>query len=604
MRQLILRALDVYPAPESSLGTQTSTAFDSMTEEQRHNIAAALLATTPAQPHIFSVNANWREAIGFAAALANWLALNKIADENGASDPFGSEEEIRAQLFIEQAIEAYRTLADPFALKIQGIDGEHALIDSRHFHLVMDIGCTIWLGLSWDLVAFRGFNSIDDYDFRDWLDQHGAKHETLHSAVVNPGYDYAFAYKNGDTSIDGKLAAGAAINAFLRLLLGYKGALFYEMQASMGEVVFTPLYDVLHQRGVRFEFFQRVDGLNVAESAEGPFIESVEIGVQAVAKDQGGYDPIIDIQVADQVYRCWPSQPKTGELEPGELTACFESGRAPAWDQITDHTIELKAGEDYDAIILAIPIGEIPRICPQLIERSPDWRQMVDKVQTVATMSLQLWMNESSNELGRSGPATILTSFDQPLNTWSDMSHLIPVENLGAKSIAYFCGPLQEAAPRQGQTAPRADPVAVVRAWKGHLGSIWPELPEGPPGNAAAPPGPDDLGIPGVLLAIFAHQQQWVRSIRIVASWQHLVPAAPRRIGIYKSLSRRRLDAFGVQHRLPRGRSNVRASGSGRNYRRRRWRCSYRHRLRDRRCRRRCGSGRCDDCRSRYRSGR
>ena len=45
----------------------------------------------------------------------------------------------------------------------------------------------------------------------------------------------------------------------MRIGLTYQGHVAYEFTASMGDVVFAPLYEVCRKNGVRFEFFHRVE---------------------------------------------------------------------------------------------------------------------------------------------------------------------------------------------------------------------------------------------------------------------------------------------------------------------------------------------------------
>ena len=62
-------------------------------------------------------------------------------------------------------------------------------------------------------------------------------------------------------------AAGTATSDLLRLAFSYRGSIMYKMQAGMGDTVFTPLYEVLKRRGVRFEFFHDVKRLGLAHDA-------------------------------------------------------------------------------------------------------------------------------------------------------------------------------------------------------------------------------------------------------------------------------------------------------------------------------------------------
>ena len=56
----------------------------------------------------------------------------------------------------------------------------------------------------------RGFDAINDYDWRDWLRLHGASEQSLDSGFLRGLYDLAFAYEDGDVSRP-RLAAGVAL---------------------------------------------------------------------------------------------------------------------------------------------------------------------------------------------------------------------------------------------------------------------------------------------------------------------------------------------------------------------------------------------------------
>jgi uncharacterized protein with NAD-binding domain and iron-sulfur cluster len=72
---------------------------------------------------------------------------------------------------------------------------------------------------------------------------------------------------------------------------------------------------------------------------------------------------------------------------------------------------------------------------------------MVEKVATVQTQAMQVWMRPTSAQLGWD-QATILTGYAQPFDTWCDMSHLLEREAWPAGNvpgnIGYFCGPMQD----------------------------------------------------------------------------------------------------------------------------------------------------------------
>ncbi len=100
---------------------------------------------------------------------------------------------------------------------------------------------------------------------------------------------------------------------------------------------------------------------------------------------------------------------------------------------------------------------------------------MVEKIKTVRTEAYQLWLKASPEELGWEHPPTLLGNLSDPLNTWGDMSHLLPMENFTAnggevKNLAYFVGPMPDhiPVPEAGQ-AVREDAEAVKREMARHF---------------------------------------------------------------------------------------------------------------------------------------
>ena len=102
---------------------------------------------------------------------------------------------------------------------------------------------------------------INGEDFYAWLTRHGANPKlTVHSAPVRGFYDLVFAYEDGDFERP-NIEAGTMLRGMMRVAFGYHGAIMWKMQAGMGDVVFTPFYELLERRGVKFEFFHKVDEL-------------------------------------------------------------------------------------------------------------------------------------------------------------------------------------------------------------------------------------------------------------------------------------------------------------------------------------------------------
>ena len=291
----------------------------------------------------------------------------------------------------------------------------------------------------------RGFDAINDYDWRDWLRLHGAAEQSLDSGFMRGIYDLAFAFEDGDVERP-RLAAGVALRGAMRMFFTYRGSLFWRMSAGMGDVVFAPLYQVLKRRGVRFEFFHRLRnlGLSAREKDESPFVEALHFDVQAHVKDQGEYQPLVEVHKVPS----WPAQPDYSQLAGGAALKRQKRAFESAGETRRAGSKTLRVGRDFDFVVLGVSIGALPDVAPELLERSAAWRDMVRHVKTVPTQAFQLWMKNDLGELGWPHGSVNLSGFVEPFDTWADMSHLIPEESWEepVKSIAYFCSVLPDAA--------------------------------------------------------------------------------------------------------------------------------------------------------------
>ena len=288
----------------------------------------------------------------------------------------------------------------------------------------------------------RGFDAIDQYDCREWLMLNGASEQSVDSGYLRGLYDLGFSYEDGDPARP-RIAAGQALRSMLRAFFTYRGAFFWRMQAGMGDIVFTPLYEVLRRRGVRFEFFHRLENVKVARpEGDAPHVEALELDVQAEVKGGGEYQPLVDVRGLP----CWPAAPDFGQLVGGERTARegwhFES----FWDRRRVREKTLRVGRDFDLVVLGVSLGAIPHVCREIVARDPRWRAMVDHVKTVATQAFQVWMSADMAELGWHGPAISVSGFVEPFDTWADMRHLLDEETWEgrARALAYFCSVLPD----------------------------------------------------------------------------------------------------------------------------------------------------------------
>lgn len=352
----------------------------------------------------------------------------------------------------------------------------------RRAFVSLDLLVTQLRGAFEDGAFFGGLDAIDGYDWLAWLRRHGASPLTIASPWVRALYDYVFAYANGDTSRP-NLSAAVAVRVQLLSLFAYKGAFFWKMRAGMGDAVFAPLYEVLRRRGVRFEFFHRVDALRL--SADGRRVGRVELTRQATLREgRAEYEPLYDVDGLP----CWPSEPRYEQLVEGaELEARrinLETNYS-AWPGVG--SLELREGVDFDDVVFGIPLGSVPHLCADLMSASRAWREMVEHVPTVGTQSLQLWLRPSAEGLGRRpSEPVIMTGYAQPFDTWSDMGQVLERERWPAShepgSVIYFCGPLIEPAEPPsfddvGYPARQEARVAANAAtWlQGNVGPLWPK---------------------------------------------------------------------------------------------------------------------------------
>jgi uncharacterized protein with NAD-binding domain and iron-sulfur cluster len=342
-------------------------------------------------------------------------------------------------------------------------------------------------GIIDDGVFFKGWNSIDNLDWRAWLQKHGANDTTLQSGPLRGVYDLVFGYRQGKID-DPQFAAGTAMRGTLRMLFDYRGAIMWEMQAGMGDTVFTPLHKVLEKRGVTFKFFHKVKNLGL----QGKKVVRIDLEKQVKLKAEP-YNPYVIVKELP----CWPSVPNYDQIQNGEeLKASginLESSWAPRWKDAEDTSIKL--GEDFDWVVIGMSVAALKDTCKELIEVEPRFRRMVNEVETCSTQAMQLWMKTDLAGLGWTTPpgideAPVLGSYVEPIDTWADMTHLLPREawppGAGVKNIAYFCGPQADPA----VIPPYSDheyPAKVIANYKVQarafldesIGGLWPKAMSG-----------------------------------------------------------------------------------------------------------------------------
>jgi uncharacterized protein with NAD-binding domain and iron-sulfur cluster len=349
------------------------------------------------------------------------------------------------------------------------------------------------------LTRAEGLSAINSYDYSDWLKKHGASQEVLDCGLLRFLYDLAFAHSKGDPS-NRALAADIALRVIGRVFFTYKGAIFWKMQAGMGDVVFAPLYLVLKQRGVRFRFFHRVKNLGL--SADHRSVATVEIARQVDLVDESKeYQPLFDVPFGNKgLLPCWPAEPLYDQIQQGnqlrQISDLHHGQNLESfWTQWQEAgTITLHAGVDFDRLVFGISLGSVPYLCQELVAHNPRWQAMVTNVESVQTQALQVWLAESTTELGWNAPDVDLAGYEPPCEGWADMPQLIAAENWPPeqmpRAIAYFCSamptpqhpldPADTAFPIQEADKVKATSLAFLRQY---VSTLWPHAAHADDGN-------------------------------------------------------------------------------------------------------------------------
>lgn len=357
-----------------------------------------------------------------------------------------AEEEDRREVDDYVVAQFVSTFADTLRKQLSGVVQAEPKFALRW--QIIDLVLAIVVGVVRDGVLTHpdGLDSINEKECREWLEHHGASKESTKGAFVNGLYHLGFADKAG-------VAAGQALRGALRMFFTYRGAMFWKMRAGMGDVVFAPLYEVLKKRGVRFEFFHRLEnvGMSFPETPlAAPFVSSLDFDVQAEIPPGIEFTPLQHVKGR----ACWMSQPPPEVRAAGlDEEIAFES----FYDRRKVRTRTLHVGDHFDAVVLGIGKGGLRYVCREITEHAGPvgkrWKDMDDNVKTVPTQSFQVWLRKDMVSLGWHDQSVTLTGIPGDFDTWADMRQVVPAEDWPEgqmpRTVAYFCGPL---APDAGDT--------------------------------------------------------------------------------------------------------------------------------------------------------
>jgi uncharacterized protein with NAD-binding domain and iron-sulfur cluster len=324
-----------------------------------------------------------------------------------------------------------------FAVR-DAIDADNR-VDRRRSWVLLSLVVAAIRGIIADklITDAHGFAAINDEDFCDWIVRHGAHPDVLDSAMVRGVYDLVFGYRDGDPR---RPAVGAGVMTFLigQVLFGYRGAIFWKMTAGMGDVVIAPLYQALRRRGVKFEFFHRLDALHLDSSRQS--VATITMGRQAqLAEGLQHYEPLTRIRGLP----VFPNLPLTEQLR---TTAGLDATESHFGARDDVETRTLRSGVDFDHVVLAVSMGMVPIVADELIKDHPEWRDMAAHVGTVATQAFQIWLGPDEASLGCTRPGATVSAYVPPFDTWASMPQTLWAESWPGTqrpgTVAYFCGSL------------------------------------------------------------------------------------------------------------------------------------------------------------------
>jgi uncharacterized protein with NAD-binding domain and iron-sulfur cluster len=352
-----------------------------------------------------------------------------------------------------------------------------ANMEARRLWILIDLLSANIKGMIVDgVITKNSFEVINKWDYRDWLQHHGATEFTVKSPLVQGFYALVFCghYYTYE--------AGTALRATLELLLNYKGSVYWKMQAGMGDVVFGPIYEVLKKRGIKFKFFHRVK--NLKPSADGKTIDTISIGRQ-VDLNVEEYNPLFNVRGLP----CWPSEPFYNQIKQGQQLQDEKINLESFWTPWKDvEELTLTKGVDYDQVVLGISISALPSICGEIISAHQEWKDMIDHVIAVPTMGIQFWMYPDIAGLGSPmwrNEICMVSTYVEPCDTWADKTDVIirecwPDDYL-PNSIAYLTGPMKpdfELPPSSDQNFPNVARDKVKGYAKhfleNHASYLWP----------------------------------------------------------------------------------------------------------------------------------
>jgi hypothetical protein len=158
----------------------------------------------------------------------------------------------------------------------------------------------------------------------------------------------------------------------------------------------------------------------------------------------GEYQPLITAHTPSGDLPAWPAEPDWAQLRDGATLQADRVDFESFWCPHTVGTRVLRAGVDFDKVVLGIPVTALRDIVAPLAEVRPRWRAMIEALKPVPNVAMQLWMDRSTAELGDWPRPPGLDAGPAPYAVWTDMTETMRFEEWPADhqpvSVHYLCG--------------------------------------------------------------------------------------------------------------------------------------------------------------------
>lgn len=341
----------------------------------------------PGEPGTGSPATMWQMAMSLLGLVGRWL--DELALLGGGAvqgSDAGRSYRLLAALARTMPDDSRKHPAHQHLLMAQALDGMRARLrasyggtsaasdDMQRLRACLETAGTVLKGLFADAAFIKGFDTINGTGLHAWLASHGGDPDLcLGSWPVRAACAPLFGHGGAGPDTEAEAEAGTVLRAVLRMGLGYKGSIAYDLPAGMGDTFAAPLYQVLAGRGVKFRFFHRVEEL----VPDGEEVATIRITRQAALRD-GRYNPL----AKDREQGGWPPAPHYAQLDPAQAVLLQEREvDLEAWDsdwpQLYQRQfgqplpqLELRRGRDFDKVVFGVGAAALPVLCPQLLARS------------------------------------------------------------------------------------------------------------------------------------------------------------------------------------------------------------------------------------------